>query len=262
VHAENQARITERRQQFAGITDPAIHSQIQDNLAALQATQLALKLSKKYQRRLHILHMSTAEEADLLRQEKPAWVTAEVTPQHLLLNTSAYETIGTLAQMNPPLRSPHDNEVLWQALLDGVIDFIATDHAPHTLEEKAQTYPNSPSGMPGVETSLPLMLTQAKQGRCTVAQVANWMSTAVAKAYRIPKKGAIAPGYDAELVLVDLETYRPVLREELQTKCKWSPFEGWSLTGFPVVTIVGGQVVYDRGTLNTEVRGKALRFDA
>ncbi|MBD2038468.1 dihydroorotase [Leptolyngbya sp. FACHB-321] len=262
VHAENQARITERRQQFAGITDPAVHSQIQDNLAALQATQLALKLSKKYQRRLHILHMSTAEEADLLRQEKPAWVTAEVTPQHLLLNTSAYETIGTLAQMNPPLRSPHDNEVLWQALLDGVIDFIATDHAPHTLEEKAQTYPNSPSGMPGVETSLPLMLTQAKQGRCTVAQVANWMSTAVAKAYRIPKKGAIAPGYDADLVLVDLDTYRPVLREELQTKCKWSPFEGWSLTGFPVVTIVGGQVVYDRGTINAEVRGKALRFDA
>ena len=262
VHAENQARIMERRQQFAGSTDPAIHSQIQDNLAALQATQLAMKLSKKYQRRLHILHMSTAEEADLLRHEKPAWVTAEVTPQHLLLNTSAYETIGTLAQMNPPLRSPHDNEVLWQALLDGVIDFIATDHAPHTLEEKAQTYPNSPSGMPGVETSLPLMLTQAMNGRCTVAQVANWMSTAVAKAYRIPKKGAIAPGYDADLVLVDLDTYRPVLREELQTKCKWSPFEGWNLTGFPVVTIVGGQVVFDRGTINSTVRGQALRFDA
>ena len=262
VHAENQARIMARRQQFAGITDPAVHSQIQDNEAALQATQLALKLSKKYQRRLHILHMSTAEEADLLRQDKPVWVTAEVTPQHLLLNTSAYETIGTLAQMNPPLRSPHDNAVLWQALLDGVIDFIATDHAPHTLEEKAQTYPNSPSGMPGVETSLPLMLTQARQGRCTVAQVANWMSTAVAKAYRIPNKGAIAPGYDADLVLVDLETYRPVLREELQTKCKWSPFEGWNLTGFPVVTIVGGQVVFDHGTIHSTVRGQALRFDA
>lgn len=262
VHAENQARIKERRQQFAGITEPAIHSQIQDNLAALQATQLAMKLSKKYQRRLHILHMSTAEEADLLRQDKPAWVTAEVTPQHLLLNTSAYETIGTLAQMNPPLRSPHDNKVLWQALLDGVIDFIATDHAPHTLEEKAQTYPNSPSGMPGVETSLPLMLTEAMKGRCTVAQVANWMSTAVAKAYRIPNKGAIAPGYDADLVLVDLDTYRPVLREELQTKCKWSPFEGWNLTGFPVVTIVGGQVIFDRGTIHPDVRGQALRFDA
>lgn len=262
VHAEDQVRINQRRQEFAGITDPAIHSTIQDNQAALNATQLALKLSKKYQRRLHILHMSTAEEAELLRQDKPSWVTAEVTPQHLLLNTSAYEKIGTLAQMNPPLRSPHDNEVLWQALLDGVIDFIATDHAPHTLEEKAQTYPNSPSGMPGVETSLPLMLTQAMQGRCTVAQVSNWMSTAVARAYGIPKKGAIAPGYDADLVLVDLDNYHPVLREELQTKCGWSPFEGWNLTGWPVYTIVGGQVVYEKGRLNTEVRGTALSFDA
>lgn len=262
VHAENQARIQERRQQFAGTTDPAIHSQIQDNQAALEATELALKLSKKYQRRLHILHLSTAEEAELLRRDKPAWVTAEVTPQHLLLNTSAYETIGTLAQMNPPLRSPHDNEVLWQALKDGVLDFIATDHAPHTLEEKAQPYPNSPSGMPGVETSLVLMLTQAMQGRCTVAQVANWMSTAVAKAYRIPNKGAIAPGYDADLVLVDLHTYRPVRREELLTKCGWSSFEGWNLTGWPVITIVGGQVVYEQGKVNPEVRGKPLVFNA
>lgn len=260
VHAEDQDRIRQRREQFAGITDPAVHSQIQDNQAALQATQLALKLSKKYQRRLHILHLSTAEEAELLRQDKPAWVTAEVTPQHLLLNTSAYETIGTLAQMNPPLRSSHDNEVLWQALLDGVIDFIATDHAPHTLEEKAKGYPHTPSGMPGVETSLPLMLTQARQGRCTVAQVSRWMSTAVAQAYGIPHKGTIAPGYDADLVLVDLDTYRPVKREELQTKCGWSPFEGWDLTGHPVVTIVGGQVVYENGKLHTAVRGRALTF--
>jgi dihydroorotase len=245
---------------IAGITDPAVHSQIQNNQAALLATQLALSLSKKYRRRLHILHLSTAEEADLLRQDKPSWVTAEVTPQHLLLNTSAYEKIGTLAQMNPPLRSPHDNEVLWQALKDGVIDFIATDHAPHTLEEKAQAYPNTPSGMPGVETSLPLMLTQAMQGRCSVGQVSHWMSTAVAKAYGIPKKGAIAPGYDADLVLVDLNTYRPVLREELLTKCGWSPFEGWNLTGWPVVTIVGGKIVYEKGQLHTEVRGEALTF--
>ena len=231
VHAEDQARINQRRQEFAGMHDVAVHSQIQDNQAALLATQLALKLSNKYQRRLHILHLSTGDEAEFLRQEKPSWVTAEVTPQHLLLNTSAYEKIGSLAQMNPPLREPRDNEILWQALLDGVIDFIATDHAPHTLAEKAQDYPNTPSGMPGVETSLPLMLTQAVQGRCTVAQVANWMSAAVAKAYKIPNKGKIAPGFDADLVLVDLDKYRPVVREEMVTKCGWSPFEGWNLTG-------------------------------
>ncbi|YAF93746.1 MAG: dihydroorotase [Nodularia sp. CChRGM 3473] len=260
VHAEDQARINQRRQEFAGIHDPAVHSQIQDNQAALLATQRALQLSQKYQRRLHILHMSTAEEANLLRQHKPSWVTAEVTPQHLLLNTSAYEKIGTLAQMNPPLRSPEDNEVLWQALRDGVIDFIATDHAPHTLAEKAQEYPNTPSGMPGVETSLALMLTAAMSGKCTVAQVVNWMSQAVAQAYGIPHKGAIAPGYDADLVLVDLNTYRPVQREELLTKCRWSPFEGWNLTGWAVTTIVGGQIVYNQGQINPQVRGQALTF--
>ena len=262
VHAEDQVRINQRRQEFAGVTDIAVHSQIQDNQAALLATQLAVKLSQKYQRRLHILHLSTGEEAEFLRQEKPSWVTAEVTPQHLLLNTSAYETIGSFAQMNPPLRSARDNEILWQALLDGVIDFIATDHAPHTLAEKAQTYPNTPSGMPGVETSLPLMLTQAVEGRCTVTQVANWMSTAVAKAYKIPKKGQIAPGFDADLVLVDLDNYRPVVREEMASKCGWSPFEGWNLTGWPVVTVVGGKVVFENGQLDTNVRGEALTFDA
>jgi dihydroorotase len=260
VHAEDQARILERRQQFSGRSDPSVHSQIQDHQAALLATQQALKLSKAYQRRLHILHLSTAEEAELLRLDKPTWVTAEVTPQHLLLDTSAYTKIGTLAQMNPPLRSAHDNQVLWQALLDGVLDFIATDHAPHTLAEKAQPYPNSPSGMPGVETSLPLMLTQAHQGRCSIAQVAHWMSRAVAKAYRIPRKGEITPGFDADLVLVDLNTYRPVNRSELVTKCGWSPFERWSLTGWPVVTIVGGQIAYEWGTIKTEVRGRALQF--
>ncbi|GFE71482.1 dihydroorotase [Chroococcus sp. FPU101] len=260
VHAEDQARIIERRKQYEGITDPAIHSMIQDETAALNATKLALKLSKKYQRRLHILHLSTGIEAEFLREDKPSWVTAEVTPQHLVLNTDAYEKIGTLAQMNPPLRSPDNPKILWQALRDGIIDFIATDHAPHTLAEKAQTYPSSPSGMPGVETSLPIMLTQAMQGNCTVSQVSNWMSTAVAKAYQIPNKGLIQAGYDADLVLVDLNTYRPVLREELQTKCGWSPFEGWNLTGWPVYTIVGGQVVYEKGKLNTDIRGKALRF--
>lgn len=260
VHAEDQARINSRRQEFANKHHVSIHSVIQDNTAALLATKFAVGLSKKYERRLHILHLSTAEEATFLRQDKPAWVTAEVTPQHLLLNTSAYKEIGSLAQMNPPLRSPHDNAVLWQALLDGVIDFIATDHAPHTLEEKAQTYPNTPSGMPGVETSLPLMLTQAITGKCTIQQVTNWMSTAVAKAYGIKNKGAIAVGYDADLILVDLYHYHPVLRAELQTKCGWSPFEGWNLTGWPQVTIVGGQVVYEYGQFHPEVRGRALQF--
>ena len=280
VHAEDQARIAQRRIEFADSKDPAKHSLIQDNQAALNATQLAVKLSKKYQRRLHILHMSTGEEAEFLRQEKPEWVTAEVTPQHLLMNIGAYSTIGSLAQMNPPLRSQRDQEILWQALLDGVIDFIATDHAPHTLEEKglaniqvdspqsektsAETIllepANVPSGMPGVETSMPLMLTEAMKGRCTVHQVSEWMSRNVAKAYKIANKGEIRVGWDADLVLVDLHSYKPVRNEDMLTKCGWSSFAGWELTGWAVNTIVGGQVVFADGKVNPDVRGQALQF--
>ncbi|NJK35125.1 MAG: dihydroorotase [Oscillatoriales cyanobacterium SM2_2_1] len=279
VHAEDQARIAQRRIELANSQDPAKHSLIQDNQAALNATKLAIKLSQKYQRRLHILHMSTGEEAEFLRHSKPNWVTAEVTPQHLLMNTSAYAKIGSLAQMNPPLRSPQDQELLWQALLDGVIDFIATDHAPHTLAEKgvAQTPEQPitpppgegtvllepahvPSGMPGVETSLALMLTEAQKGRCTVHQVSQWMSSNVAKAYKIANKGELRIGWDADLVLVDLHHYKPVRHEELLTKCGWSPFEGWNLTGWAHTTLVHGQIVYQNGRVNPQVRGRALAF--
>lgn len=260
VHAENQERILQRRKLFAGNTNPAVHSQIQDEETALIATKLAVKLSHKYQRRLHILHLSTGVEAEYLRLHKTPLITTEVTPQHLFLNTTAYEKLGTLAQMNPPLRSPENNEMLWRALKDGVIDCIATDHAPHTLQEKAKPYPESPSGMPGVETSLPLMLTQAKQGRCSLAEVVKWMCTNPAKIYKIPNKGELKVGYDADLVLVDWENWRPVLRENLATKCGWSPFEGWNLTGWPVYTIVNGEVVLDNGRINTQVRGKPLFF--
>ncbi|MEO1561689.1 MAG: amidohydrolase family protein, partial [Cyanobacteria bacterium J06632_19] len=129
------------------------------------------------------------------------------------------------------------------------------------LDKLALFLPKTPSGMPGVETSLPLMLTAAEEGRCSVAQVVNWMSTAVASAYSIPNKGLIAPGYDADLVLVDLNSRKKVRREELVTKCGWSPFEGWNLTGWPVTTIVGGEIVYHKGELNTEIRGKPLNFE-
>ena len=261
VHAENQQRIAQRRQQFATQYHiPDIHSEIQDDIAALQATELAVNLAIKYRRRLHILHLSTALEVEFLRLHKQPWITAEVTPQHLLLNRSAYQELGTLAQMNPPLRTAHDNQVLWQGLQEGLIDFMATDHAPHTLAEKAQPYPQSPSGMPGVETLLPLMLTQMKQGKCTLKQVTQWLSTKVAEAYKIANKGRIAPGYDADLVLVDLEQEYPVRRVDLQTKCGWSPFENWVLTGWPQVTIVGGQIVYYQGQFNEKVRGTALQF--
>ena len=260
VHAEDETRIHARRVQFAGRTDPAAHSEIRDNETARLATELALTLSKKYKRRLHILHLSTREEVAMLRADKPAWVTAEAIPNHLFLNTADYARLGTLVQMNPPIRAPQDNAALWSGLHDGMIDFIATDHAPHTLEEKKQPYPNSPSGMPGVETSLPLMLTAMHEGRCTLAEIQKWMCTGPAEAYRIPNKGKILEGWDADLTLVDMEHARPVRNEETFTKVRWSPWNGRELRGWPQYTIVNGEIAFENGRIREQVRGRRLTY--
>jgi dihydroorotase len=261
VHAEDEARIRARSQQFKGRADIAVHSEIRDNQCALQATELALSLSKKYRRRLHILHLSTREEVQLLRQDKPAWVTAEVIPNHLLLNVNDYAALGTLVQMNPPIRLLEDNAALWAGLHDGVIDFIATDHAPHTLEEKRKPYPESPAGMPGVETSLPLMLTEMQAGRCTLAEIQKWMCHGPAEAYGIRHKGRILEGWDADLTLVDMVRTRPVRNEEMFTKVRWSPFNGRKLTGWPICTIVGGSVAYNHGKIREGTHGRPLSFE-
>ncbi len=260
VHAEDEARIRERRIRFQGRTDVAVHSKIRDNLCALRATERVLHLSKKYRRRLHILHLSTREEVDLLRRDKPPWVTAEVTPNHLLLNTADYARQGARVQMNPPIRTPADNAALWAGLHDGILDFIATDHAPHTLEEKRRPYPQSPSGMPGVETSLPLLLTEMTAGRCTLDEVLKWMCSGPADAYRIANKGRLLEGWDADLTLVDTTKTKPVRDEEMFTKVHWSPFQGRELTGWPVCTVVGGRIAFDRGGIRHGVFGKPLRF--
>ncbi|GMR19590.1 MAG: dihydroorotase [Gammaproteobacteria bacterium] len=262
VHAENEARITARQAEFADRHDVAAHSEIRDNKCALLATELALSLSRKYKRRLHILHLSTHEEVDLLRQDKPAWVSAEALPNHLLLNTADYESRGTLVQMNPPIRRPEDNAALWQGLHDGVLDIIATDHAPHTLEEKSQPYPKSPSGMPGVETSLPLMLTEMVAGRCTLAEIQKWMCYGPAQTYRIANKGKILEGWDADLTLVDIDNAKPVRNEEVFSRAGWSPYAGRELTGWPAYTLVGGRIVFDQGRIRPDSHGQALIFPA
>lgn len=262
VHAEDEQRIRLRTQQFgAGAPmEPRMHSRVRDRECALRATERALALSQKHRRRLHVLHLSTADEVALLRRHKPAWVTAEAIPNHLFLNENDYERLGTCAQMNPPLRTAKDNEALWQGLIDGVIDFIATDHAPHSLADKARPYPASPSGMPGVETSLPLLLTEMAAGRCTLAQIQRWMCAGPAEAYRIRNKGTLAEGWDADLTVVDIERYRPVVNAEMFTRVGWSPFAGRELTGWPVYTVVGGRVAFDNGHIREGVRGRPLEF--
>ncbi|MEO1134159.1 MAG: dihydroorotase [Cyanobacteria bacterium J06639_1] len=262
VRAGDRARVEARRAEFSDrLNEVGIHSVIHDDVAASNGVRLAIEVATKYRHRLHLLHVSTAKEVELLRQHEPAWVTAEVTPHHLMLDASAYEKLGARAQSEPPLRSTADRQALWKGLHDGVLNVIASGHAPYTLAEKSKAYPHSPSGMPGVETSLPMMLTAMQQGLCRLEQVVSWMSANPAKVFGIVNKGRIEVGYDADLVLVDLENTYPVRREDLLTKCGWSPFEGWELTGWPTVTLVGGKVVFQAGEVNTDVYGCALEFE-
>jgi dihydroorotase len=267
VHAEDETRIRDRTTRLvesdrasSNQLSYALHSVIRDPETALIASQRAVRLSEKYGRRLHILHLSTSEEIEFLRLKKPKQVSCEVVPNHLFLSTNDYAVLGSRAQMNPPIREPKNALALWQGLQDGIIDIIATDHAPHTIEEKCQPYPFSPSGTPGVETSLPLMLTEMNNGRCSLKQIQEWMSTGPARLYGIPNKGLIAEGFDADLTVVNLETYRPVLDKELFSQAGWSPYNGRMLAGWPFYTIVNGAVVFDHGQIRPGIYGKPLSF--
>ena len=263
VHAEDETRIQDRTKSLLdGNENPdcSIHSIIRDPQTALIATERALSLSKKYERRLHVLHLSTAEEVKRLRHDKPDWVSCEVIPNHLFLSTDDYQTLGSRVQMNPPIRDPENTPELWAGLHDGTIDIIATDHAPHLLSDKGKPYPYSPSGMPGVETSLPLMLTAMQEGKCDLAQIQKWMCSGPAALYGIPNKGVIREGFDADLTLVNLDVSKVVSDEEVFSKVKWSPFSGRALTGWPIYTIVGGNIVFDNGSVRDNVYGKALTY--
>lgn len=262
VHAEDENRLKARAELFKGQTDPAVHTELRDATAAAMATELALRLSIQYQRRLHILHLSTADEVFLLERYKSrSRITAECTPQHLLLNApGCYARLGTKAQMNPPLRTQEHSEALWYGLRSGLLDCIATDHAPHTLEEKAQGYGSAPSGMPGVETALPAMLDAAHRGLCSVEDVVHWMCEGPARCYGIRNKGELVVGADADLALVDLARAEKVGARGYFTKVGWSPFDGQTFTGWPVMTIVGGQIVFADGQVNDTVRGSEVLF--
>jgi dihydroorotase len=240
--------------------DVADHSRIRDHEAALIATRRAIDLAHRHKHRFHVLHVSTGDETKLLADHRNL-ITGEACPHHLLFNTEDYARLGTLVQMNPSLKTRDDNERLWQALIDGRLQVVATDHAPHTLEEKRQPYPASPSGVPAVENSLALMLNEVHRGRCSLEQVVRWMCDAPARVWDIVGKGRIAVGYDADLVLVDLERVGEVRNEQQITKCGWSPWHGVRLTGWPVRTWVMGHEVYRDGLFRTDRCGQEARFD-
>ena len=260
AHCEDETTIRRNTERFAGSTNVADHSRIRDHEAALIATRRAIDLARRHRHRFHVLHVSTGAETALLA-EHDSLLTGEACPHHLLLNTGDYERLGTLVQMNPSIKSAQDNAELWQALHRGLLQVIATDHSPHTLSEKQQPYPQAPSGLPGVENSLALILNQAHQGHCTLQQIAHWMCDAPARVWDLVGKGRIAVGYDADLVLVDLEKTETVLNEHQLTKCGWSAWHGVSLTGWPVRTWGGGQQVYCDGNFDESCRGREVQFD-
>jgi dihydroorotase len=260
AHCEDEATIRANAARLGGGREVADHSRIRDHAAAVIATRRAIDLAQRHRHRFHVLHVSTAEECELLR-EHHGLVTAEACPHHLFFNIEDYARLGTRVQMNPSLKTAADNAALWQALRDGRLQVVATDHAPHTLEEKAQPYPRSPSGLPAVENSLALMLNAVQEGRCTLEQVVHWMCEAPARVWDLVGKGRIVEGYDADLVLVDLNRRATIRDAEQIAKCRWSPWDGVTLQGWPVRTIVRGRTVYADGKLDPTHRGTEVRFD-
>jgi dihydroorotase len=260
AHCEDETTVRANAARLQGTHDVSDHSRIRDHAAALIATRRAIDLAFRHRHRFHVLHVSTAEETKLLADHRRL-ITGEACLHHLMFNVDDYGRLGTLVQMNPSLKTREDNEELWRALHDGRLQVIATDHAPHTLEEKQKPYPTSPSGIPAVENSLALMLNEVHRGRCTLEQVVHWMCDAPARVWDIVGKGRIATGYDADLVLVDLNLKQTVRNENQITKSGWTPWHGTELTGWPVQTWVMGREVYNRGRFNSDHLGREARFD-
>ncbi|MCF7809296.1 MAG: dihydroorotase [Candidatus Marinimicrobia bacterium] len=263
VHAEDDEIINAAKVQYKRSIDFNDHQFVRPPEAALKATTLAVDLSIKHQRRLHILHLTTRDEVRFLEQQKGKGpISVEVCPQHFLLSGPfIYEKIGAYAQMNPPIRDMVHGKALWEALQNGTIDCIATDHAPHTHEEKAKPFGSAPSGMPGVETSLPLMLDRANRGLCKLEDVVKWMCEKPVELYKVRNKGQIKPGFDADLVLVDMGQKKTIENGKLFTKVNWSPYDGWNTQGWPVRTIVGGETVFLDGEVDESVRGVEIQID-
>lgn len=261
VHAEDETRLRELARTVVA-TRPHDHPDRRDELAAETAVRRLLDLALETLRPVHVLHVTSADECELLRRH-PArrLATGEVTPQHLLLNADeAYARLGNLAVMNPPIRGEAHRQALWQALRDGTLTLIGTDHAPHTLAEKAKPYPNCPSGMPGVQTLLPLLLHEASQGRCSLAEITEWTAQKPAQTFQIVGKGGLLPGLDGDVALCDLKLTRELTPALVQSRCGWSPFMGQKLCGWPRITVVRGQVVWAEDQAVGAPLGKPVRL--
>ena len=259
VHSEEESRLVARK----GLRvegDASTHPVWRDPMAAVLCTERLIRHAREARRRIHILHISTADEIAILAAHKDL-VTAEATPHHLTLDgDEAYARLGTLVQMNPPVRGAAHRDAIFDGLRQGVIDVLGSDHAPHALEEKAKIYPASPSGMPGVQTLVPIMLDHVANGRLTLARFVDLSSHGPQRIFGIAGKGRIAVGYDADFTIVDLKAPRTIANDWIASKCGWTPYDGTTVTGWPKGTIIRGARVMWEDELTAPARGAPVRF--
>jgi len=259
VHSEDEDRLEARKdQRIKG--DPRSHPVWRDVETARASTERVIGLARKAGRRLHILHTTTAEELPLIAAARDL-VTMETTPQHLTLAApECYERLGTYAQMNPPIRDARHREALWKAVNEGLVDVIGSDHAPHTREEKDKVYPDTPSGMPGVQTLATILLDHVNAGRMTLERFVDLTSAGAARIFGIASKGRISLGFDADFTIVDLKKKRKIENSWIASRCGWTPFDGMTTTGWPVATIIRGKTVMRDHALVLPSQGAPLRF--
>ena len=258
-HAEDEPRLNERKNlRVEG--DPRSHSVWRDEIAALKATQRLVTIAHETGARVHVLHISTAQEMEYLGGHKDV-ASVETTPHHLTLEApGCYERLGTRAQMNPPVRDGANRNGIWTGLTNGVVDVLGSDHAPHTREEKAKSYPASPSGMTGVQTLVPIMLDHVNAGRLTLLRFVDLTSAGPARLFGIARKGRIAVGYDADVTAVDLKRRETITDKWVASRAGWTPYDGVKVTGWPVGTIIRGRKVMWDGGLATPAQGERVRF--
>jgi dihydroorotase len=258
-HAEDEVRLKERMP-LRRPGDPTSHPVWRDEQAALMATQRLVQLAEQHGRRVHVLHVSTAEEMAFLADHKD-WASVEVTPHHLtLVAPECYERLGTYAQMNPPVRDERHRQAIWAALANGVVDVLGSDHAPHTREEKDHAYPDSHSGMTGVQTLVPIMLDHVNAGRLTLERFVDLTSHGPNRLFGIRGKGRIAVGYDADFTIVDLQRRETISNGWIESRCGWTPYDGVSVQGWPIGTVIRGKRVMWDGAIAGPAQGRPVRF--
>ena len=258
-HCEDEYRLEERKHlRVAG--DPRSHPLWRDEIAALRCTQRLVRLARETGKRVHVLHITTAQEMEFLKDHKDV-ASVEATPHHLTLEApQCYERLGALAQMNPPVRDGAHRAGIWRGLNEGIVDVLGSDHAPHTREEKAKSYPATPSGMTGVQTLVPIMLDHVNAGRLSLMRFVDLTSAGPARLFGIARKGRIAVGYDADLTVVDLKRRETIDDGWIKSRAGWTPYDGVTVTGWPVGTFVRGQRVMWEDELLVPARGEAVHF--